>query len=269
MWFLPLYDENPSFRKPYLTYAIMALCVLWYFGYQSAQAPQTILEYGFIPARLFAGYDPSFEYGVSPLPVIITFLTTMISHGGFMHIFGNLYVMYLLADNIEDAIGNGPKFIAFAIITGTIGTLGHGLANPDSTTPLVGLSGVCSAMIGAYILLWPRANIKTLIGFFIFFRTFNIPAVLIFAFWLFGQLGGFLNPQGNVAYDVHIYSMIAGMALIPFFKRPHVKFFQKPVSRAFSRGDGPTHVPSVGVQKPPPRRQIDPNDGKNPWNRDE
>ena len=120
MWFLPLYDENPSFRKPYLTYAIMALCVLWYFGYQSAQAPQAILEYGFIPARLFAGYDPSFEYGVSPLPVIITFLTTMISHGGFMHIFGNLYVMYLLADNIEDAIGNGPKFIAFAIITETV-----------------------------------------------------------------------------------------------------------------------------------------------------
>jgi len=63
--------------------------------------------------------------------------------------------------------------------------------------------------------------------------------------------------------------MIAGMALIPFFKRPHIKFFQKPVSRAFSRGDGPTHVPSVGAQKHRPRRQIDPNDGKNPWNRDE
>ena len=85
MWFLPLYDENPSFRKPVLTYAIMAICVAWYFGYQSGQAPQAILEYGFIPARLFAGYDPSFEYGVSPLPVFITFLTTMISHGGFMH----------------------------------------------------------------------------------------------------------------------------------------------------------------------------------------
>ena len=59
MWFLPLYDENPSFRKPVLTYAIMALCVLWYFGYQIGQPPETILEYGFIPARLFAGYDPA------------------------------------------------------------------------------------------------------------------------------------------------------------------------------------------------------------------
>ena len=118
MWFLPLYDENPSFRKPVLTYAIMALCVLWYFGYQISQPPEAILEYGFIPARLFADYDPSFEYGVSPLPVLITFITTMISHGGLMHIFGNLYVMYLLADNVEDAIGHGPKFIVFALITG-------------------------------------------------------------------------------------------------------------------------------------------------------
>ena len=94
-------------------------------------------------------------------------------------------------------------------------------------------------MIGAYILLWPRANIKTLVGFFVFFRSFNIPAVLIFAFWLFGQLSGFLNPQGNVAYDVHLYSMVAGMVLIPFFKRPHVKFFQKPLTRAFSRANEP------------------------------
>ncbi len=268
MWFLPLYDENPSFRKPFLTYAIMALCLAWYFGYQISQPPQAVLEYGFIPARLFAGYDPSFEYGVTPLPIIATLLTTMISHGGFMHIFGNLYVMYLLADNVEDAIGHGPKFLLFALITGTIGTVGHGLANPESTTPLVGLSGVCSAMIGAYILLWPRANIKTLIGFFIFFRTFNVPAVLIFAFWLFGQLSGYLNPQGNVAYDVHLYSMAAGMVLIPFFKRPQVKFFQKPLSKAFSRNDGPTHVPSVGGRAKAPPRRIDPNDGKNPWNRD-
>ena len=102
-----------------------------------------------------------------------------------MHIFGNLYVMYLLADNVEDAIGHGPKFIVFALITGAIGTFGHGLSNPGSTTSLVGLSGVCSAMIGAYILLWPRANIKTLVGFSFSFA-FNIPAVLIFAFWLFG-----------------------------------------------------------------------------------
>ena len=132
MWFLPLYDENPSFRKPILTYAIMALCVFWYFGYQISQPPEAILEYGFIPARLFADYDPSFEYGVSPLPVLITFITTMISHGGLMHIFGNLYVMYLLADNVEDAIGHGPKFIVFfALITGTIGTVGHGFSNPD------------------------------------------------------------------------------------------------------------------------------------------
>ena len=92
--------------------------------------------------------------------------------------------------------------------------------------------------------------------------------MLIFAFWLFGQLSGFLNPQGNVAYDVHLYSMVAGMALIPFFKRPHVKFFQKPLTRAFSRDDDPLHVPNIGGRKKPPPRRIDPNDGKNPWNRD-
>jgi membrane associated rhomboid family serine protease len=267
MWFLPLYDENPSFRKPVITYAIMGLCLAWFFFYQFGRPPEAILEYGFIPARLFAGYDPSFEYGIAPFPVALTLLTTMISHGGFMHIFGNLFVMYLLADNVEDAIGHGPKFIAFAVITGTVGTLGHGLANPDSEIPLVGLSGVCSAMIGAYILLWPRANIKTLIGFFIFFRAFNIPAVLIFAFWLFGQVSGFLNPQGNVAYDVHLYSLLAGMVLIPFFKRPQVKFFQKPRSKAFSRSAGPAHVPNIGKTRAP-KRPIDPNDGKNPWNRD-
>lgn len=268
MWFLPLYDENPSFKKPYLTYAIMALCLAWYFGYQISQPPQAILEYGFIPARLFVGYDPSFAHAVAPLPVPATLLTTMISHGGLMHIFGNLFVMYLLADNVEDAIGHGPKFIAFAVITGIVGTLGHGLSNPNSEIPLVGLSGVCSAMMGAYILLWPRANIKTLVGFFIFFRTFNIPAVLIFAFWLFGQISGFLNPVGNVAYDVHLYSLLAGMALIPFFKRPHVKFFQKPRSKAFSASAGAAHVPHIGHRDKPQARKIDPKDGKNPWNRD-
>ena len=123
-------------------------------------------------------------------------------------------------------------------------------------------------MIGAYILLWPRANIKTLVGFFVFFRAFNIPAVLIFAFWLFGQVSGFLNPQGNVAYDVHLYSMAAGHGADAVFQTPACQIFPKTLTRAFSRDDGPLHVPSIGGRRKPPPRRIDPNDGKNPWNRE-
>ncbi|MCE2517329.1 MAG: rhomboid family intramembrane serine protease, partial [Alphaproteobacteria bacterium] len=225
MFFLPLYDINPTLRRPWLTYAIIALCLAWYLGVQVNAPPFHVYEIGFIPARFFHGVElPAELNAVSPT---MSIFTSMISHGGFMHLFSNCFVLYLLADNVEDAIGGKLKFLAFAILTGIAGTLGHALLDTTSTVPLVGISGVCSGMIGAYILLHPRAQFRCLVVVLVFFRTMNIPAFAIFAFWLIGQITGVFSSGDNVAYWAHLSGLAAGMALIPIFKRKSVPLMPK------------------------------------------
>ena len=221
MFFFPLFDDNPTASKPLINWLLIGFMMAWYFGYQLVNPPEFIYAVGFIPARLFFGAELPASLDIfSPS---VTLVTAMVSHGGFMHIAGNLWVAYLLGDNLEDKMGK-LKFLFFVILCGIAGNLAHGFTDTSSEVPLVGFSGAVSGMILAYVMLFPRANFKCLFVFFVFFRTMNIPAIAIFALWAFGQISGVLSAPDGVAYWAHAGGAVAGAALIPFFKKPHVKF---------------------------------------------
>lgn len=221
MFFLPLFDDNPTASRPVINWLLIAFMICWYFGYQLNYPPEFIYAVGFIPARLFfgIGLPPSLDI-YSPS---MTLFTAMFSHGSLMHIAGNLWITYLLGDNLEDKIGKA-KFLLFVLLCGVAGNLAHGLTDMSSETPLVGFSGAVSGMILAYVMLFPRANFRCLIVIIIFFRTVNIPAFIVFALWALGQVSGLLSAPDGVAYWAHAGGAIAGGALIPFFKKRHVSF---------------------------------------------
>ena len=221
MFFLPLYDDNPTASRPIINWLFISFMIFWYFGYQLNYPPEFMYAVGFIPARFFfdVGLTPSLEI-FSPA---MTLLTAMFSHGGIMHLAGNLWIAYLLGDNLEDKIGRA-KFILFVVLCGVVGNLTHGLTDTSSKVPLVGFSGAVSGMILAYVMLFPRANFRCLIVIIIFFRTVNIPAFIVFTLWAFGQVSGLLSAPDGVAYWAHAGGAVTGAVLIPFFKKRHVSF---------------------------------------------
>lgn len=250
MFFFPLYDINPTARTPWLSYGLILLCVLWYFGYQYSAPAYHVYEIGFIPARFFHGAELPLE--LTPVSPVLSIFTSMISHADFTHLFSNCFVLYLLADNVEDAIGNKFKFLIFAALTGVAGTLGHAMLDTSSTIPLVGISGVCSGMIGAYILLHPKAQFRCLMVVIVFFRMMNIPAYVIFIFWLIGQVTGLFSGADNVAYWAHLFGLGAGMALIPIFKRRDVPLMPKEDFPSGVETISKLHIPRVPLRKTSP-----------------
>ena len=227
MFFLPLFDDNPTASRPVINWLLIGFMICWYFGYQLNYPPEFVYAVGFIPARLFlgAGLTPSLDIFSPPM----TLLTAMFSHGGVMHIIGNLWIAYLLGDNLEDKIGRA-KFFLFVVLCGVAGNLAHGLTDTSSEVPLVGFSGAVSGMVLAYVMLFPHANFRCLIVVIFFFRTVNIPAFIVFALWAFGQVSGLLSAPDGVAYWAHAGGAVVGAVLIPFFKKRHVSFNATKVS---------------------------------------
>lgn len=259
MFFFPFRDDNPTRATPLISYVLLGLCVLMFFWQVSLGAAQreAIMAYGMIPARLF-GTEAGYALPAA-IPAWMTTISSMFLHGGFMHLAGNMLYLWIFADNVEDSIGRA-KFILFYILCGIAAALTQALVDVNSAVPMIGASGAIAGVLGAYLLLHPRANIRCLVGFFIFFRTVNVPAFLVLGGWIGLQFMSLGQVDSGVAYLAHIGGFIAGMALIPFFKKPHVKLFDRPHSRAFevkpvARGG---HIPSVAPRANKPRK-------KGPW----
>ena len=126
------------------------------------------------------------------------------------------------------------------------------LTDPSSPVPMVGASGAIAGVLGAYMLLHPRANIRCIVGILIFFRVMNVPAFLVLGGWIVLQFTNLGQVGSNVAYVAHIGGFIAGMVLIPFFKQPHVRLFEPAHSKAFSVSRvnaSPAHIPNVTRRK--------------------
>ncbi|MGD9725087.1 MAG: rhomboid family intramembrane serine protease [Nitrospiraceae bacterium] len=223
---LPLNDDNPTEITPVVTITFIVACVVVFF-YQSSLPPRFgelfVFQYGAIPALLFGHAVPPSEWG--PIPPAVTLLTSMFLHGSWMHLFGNMLYLWIFGNNIEDVMGHG-KFILFYIACGILAALTHAVTDPASAMPMVGASGAISGILGAYLLLFPRARVlllAPLIG------TAYVPAGFVLGFWFVMQVlsgGASLGSQGGgVAFFAHVGGFIAGMALIGFFKRPDVRYF--------------------------------------------
>lgn len=212
---LPLKDLNPTRTTPVVNYLIIALNVLAFFceiSLGSALQP-VIMNIGFIPARFWTpGYF---------VPNLLTIFISMFLHGGFLHIAANMLYLWIFGDNIEDRLGHF-KYLVFYLICGFGATLSHAFFNPTSHVPSIGASGAIAGVLGAYLVLFPTARVKTLIPIFILVFIRDIPAVFLLGFWFVLQLIsgvgslGVANASdlGGVAFFAHIGGFVLGMILI-------------------------------------------------------
>jgi len=228
---IPLRDDNPTELKPVITVGLIVACVLVFFWQLSL--PEKALEaaifgYGVVPAALLG--DKTLPPEVYRIPSEFTVLTSMFLHGGWMHLIGNMLYLWIFGNNVEDTMGH-VRFVFFYLACGIVAALAQALPNPDSAIPMIGASGAISGVLGAYLLLYPRAHVLVLIPLGYFTRLVHLPAMFVLGFWFVLQLVSSAladSTRGGVAWGAHIGGFVAGMALIPLFKRHGVRLFAPP-----------------------------------------
>ena len=219
--FFPIHDENPVRRFPLLTVLLIAVnCVVFIYEIGLGEKAALFIQaFGAIPAEVL---DPA-AWGRSVIlrglpfrapPEPITLFTSMFLHGGFMHLLGNMVYLWIFGNNIEDVLGR-VRFFLFYVLGGVAAGLTHVLLSPSSIIPAVGASGAISAILGAYLMLYPRARVRTILFLGIFIRVVSVPAVLLLVFWFILQIMmASAGPQSGVAVFAHIGGFIVGLLLI-------------------------------------------------------
>ena len=217
---IPLWDDVPRTRWPIITVILIVVNCLVFL--QEVAAPPTVREqiiatFSLIPARSTAfvsGYPVGFSGGILPL------FTSMFLHGGWMHLIGNMWFLWLFGDNVEDRVGHG-RYLLLYLAGGLAGALAHWAFNLTSLVPTVGASGAIAAVMGAYLITFPKARIRTLVPVFIFLTWFDLPAFIILIYWLALQLlsgvasVAVADPmQGGVAFLAHVGGFVAGIPLM-------------------------------------------------------
>ena len=226
---IPLSDDNPTERPPLVTVSAIIACSL-VFLYQATLPERPgeafVYHYGAIPAVVTgqAGLPPE----LASLPGYASLVTSMFLHGGWMHLIGNMLYLWIFGNNVEDAMGHG-RFVAFYLLSGVLAAYAHIVTDPSSTIPMVGASGAISGILGAYILLFPHAQVLVLIPLGMFTRMMHVPAWIVLGLWFGMQVlsGGMSlgREGGGVAFFAHIGGFVVGMVLIVFFKRHDVRLF--------------------------------------------
>ena len=221
----PLKDDVPSRSTPFVTLGLIGLNVLVFLYQVSLQltgdgraarvAEAFVLEFGAVPCRL-SGACASPDSFPHPL---LTVVTAMFLHGGLLHVGGNMLYLWIFGDNVEDTLGHG-RFLLFYLLSGAAAAAAQTAAGPASPVPMIGASGAVSGVLGAYLILFPRATILTLVTFVFFIRLVHVPAMVVLGFWivvqLFNGLGSFHTPggEGGVAWFAHIGGFLAGIGLL-------------------------------------------------------
>jgi membrane associated rhomboid family serine protease len=224
---IPLHDDNPTATPPVLTVALIVACVLTFF-WQLSLGPQLermIYAFGVIPAVLLG--DLALPEEIARVAPPATVFTSMFLHGGWMHLIGNMLYLWIFGNNIEDAMGHA-RFIVFYLLCGVAAALAQALPDPQSTIPMIGASGAISGVLGAYLLLFPHARVLVAIPLGFYLHTVRIKAGWVLGFWFVLQLISTVasaGQQGGVAFGAHIGGFVAGMALLPLFKRRGVRYF--------------------------------------------
>ncbi len=227
----PLYDDNPTEIFPIVTLLIMGACIGFWVLYQGAGFSEgalihSVCTLGAIPAEIsgqLAGGELGRPGSVCRLGGLTWpgLLTSMFLHGSWMHIVGNLWFLWIFGNNVEDSMGHG-RFLVFYLLTGLVAGAAHVVSDPGSTVPMVGASGAISAIMGAYLLLYPRARVHTLFIIIIIIRVFPLPAWFFLLYWFFIQVASSgmqgAGAPGGVAFWAHIGGFVAGVALVKIFQ---------------------------------------------------
>jgi len=220
---LPLKDNNPTHITSYVTYGLIATNVLVFLIMTMLPDDlegRTKFSLGAIPAVIFQIKEIAPADAILPSSVdFLSILSSQFLHAGWWHLIGNMLYLWVFGNNIEDAMGHW-RFLVFYLLCGT----GAGLINagiePNSVIPTIGASGAVSGVLGAYLLLYPRARVMV----FAFYMLLPLPAFLVLGMWIFMQIanvGG--GGQSNIAWWAHIGGFAVGMVLVLLFKYRHVK----------------------------------------------
>lgn len=211
---IPLRDENPTKTFPFVTIIIIAINLLVFIYELSlgVHIEDKISQFALIP------YDITHLINKANL---FTLITSLFLHAGFAHIIGNMLYLWVFGNNIEDAIGH-IRFVFFYLFCGVVASLGHILTALNSKVPVIGASGAVSGILGAYLLLYPRAKVLVLIPLFYFWRIAKVPAMWFLGFWIVLQLiygtGSFLlleaTSKTGVAWFAHIAGFLSGLIFI-------------------------------------------------------
>lgn len=224
----PLSDDNPRLGWPYVTVLLIALnCLAWVFlQAMGAERPMAnaLCQFGLIPADLLgiAPHGTRIQVGqtlycvIDGMPGWLSLFTSMFLHGGWLHIIGNMWFLWVFGDNVEDAMGPF-RFLAFYLLSGTGAAAAQILSDPSSTVPMVGASGAIGGVMGAYARLYPHAKVNTLIVLGIFVTRIQVPALVMLGYWFLLQVLGGLpalgSREGGIAFWAHIGGFATGLAL--------------------------------------------------------
>lgn len=211
----PLRDENPSHGTPFVT-VLLILANVGVFFYETAlgnSVEHFISNFALIPARLHPG-----SYSEGAVPPLLTFVTSMFLHGGWGHLLGNMWFLWLFGDNLEEFLGHAG-FLLFYLVTGIVAGAVHVVLNLSSEIPTLGASGAVSGVLGGYLVLFPRIRIRTLIFLGFFINVVRVPAIFFLGIWFVMQLMGGLGGDAGVAFGAHVGGFVAGAAILFFLSR--------------------------------------------------
>jgi membrane associated rhomboid family serine protease len=232
---LPLHDDNPTTTRPCVTVGLMIANVLAYLWQHLLLSPETagrvVHALGVIPAVLLGREALPAEVALLPAPA--TLFTSMFLHGGLLHLAGNMLYLWIFGNNIEDAMGH-VRFLVFYLLCGVAAVYAQALPNAGSIVPMIGASGAISGVLGAYLLLYPRARV--LLGLplgFLIVQFGRFPAGWVLVAWFVMQLlmGGMnatrpAGIEGGVAFGAHVGGFVAGLLLVTLFKRRNVPLWR-------------------------------------------
>lgn len=215
---IPLRDSIRPKRKPIINWFLILVnffCFFYELKLTEPQLNQLFYHFGIVPAGVTAVIN-----GLYPPVYLAAFFTAMFLHGGWVHILGNMWFLWIFGDNVEDRLGH-LRYFVFYLVTGIIGSIVFIITAPASKVPIVGASGAIAGILGGYLVSFPRARVLALVPVFFFLTLMEIPAVIFLGLWFFIQffngaisLGGLANP---VAWWAHIGGFLAGALLIKIF----------------------------------------------------
>jgi membrane associated rhomboid family serine protease len=230
---IPYHDENQTQRTPIVTFAIIVMCVVAWVALQGAGTmpalAQSVCALGLIPGDLTGALPVGAQFAlgegiacvIQPGGQFVNLFSSMFLHGSWMHLIGNMWFLWLFGNNIEDSMTR-PRFILFYLLTGVAAALAQVVASPASPVPMVGASGAISGVMGAYLVLFPRVRVYTLVFLGFLFTSVALPAWMMLIYWMFLQVVGGLSSvatgqEGGVAFWAHLGGFVAGVVLVRLF----------------------------------------------------
>lgn len=232
---IPYKDDNPTVLTPVVTIGIIVLNVLAWVFLQGAGSGSdlaaSVCQLGLIPGEITGAVPPGTRVPLGPgmtcvilTPHYANVLTSMFMHGGWLHLIGNMWFLWVFGNNIEDSMGHA-RFVVFYLLCGVAAAATQVLISPASRVPMVGASGAISGVLGAYVLLYPKVRVHTLVTLGFFVTTVALPAYVMLGYWfvlqlLLGAVGVLSRVEGGVAVWAHVGGFLAGLVLIRLFVNP-------------------------------------------------